>query len=192
MKHLEIGIITIGVGLLSLIYPLTHIYLINLLRDLHSAWEVVVKKEKQSIYQSDYNAINSYHDTVRYILNVFFLSGLLFVVIFIFLMRQREEEWVSCCTIVLISVFILLAMGLTIYLFFKEGMKGCLWMSLVVTGATIIFYIIVLISLFGKCLSQSYIILLWLGLLMVFQVFWWFWAGIKFGPLSALTNIRRT
>lgn len=194
METLKIGIITIGIGLLSLIYPLTHIYLISLSRDLHLVWEKIVRKCKVNKYEQYRQRILNYQNTVRYILNTFFLSGLLFMVIFVILMIQSEERWDSLWTIILILIFILLAIFFTIYLSFSrreliaDSGSSLKWMTF---GITIIFYIILAVFPFVKCLNQLYILLLWLGFLMVSQVFLWFCAGIKFHPLGALTEIRK-
>lgn len=193
--QVKIGIVIISVGLLTLIYPLTYNFLANVLRELFEIKKFVIEKKLNvnkeiKIINTSENMIKGYYSRIGFVLNLFFFSGLLFVLTFILSQFKHEghnifePNWI-------LWIFPFLIIPFYFYLKKRELVeRGEKKFSYVIIAIYIIILVIVLLLSGWYNTTQNYCLLLFFGVSILYFLIIWFVLGLYFRPTHQLEIFR--
>lgn len=210
ISDLRIGIVIIGVSLLSLLYPLMYSYLANLMQQLfdlqkrakdNKAWETLCEDTKRKINDT-IKKVKDYYLISSFILNIFFPTGLGFIFSSILLQFYNEEHLCDLCIkfslrcipiLLFLWVFLLWRLDIKPHQEEWSGSKIANKYPLL-PGLFLFLYCAYLIFFYIIVLStpkiQYYCLLLHYGLILSGIVLFWFFVGIIYKTIRNLEKLR--
>jgi len=185
-------IIGIIIGFLTLIYPLTYIFVDSISRDLFELLRNHNLNLNDPKVDTHIRKIHTFRYLFGFLMNIFLLTGIVFVITYIFYCMELYKWFIPLLVILLFSEGVLF-----FHEMFREKYKidrKCYYLSIILLEliyvATVVLGIIFISKKILLCSQEAYTVFIIFGVLLVVVLISYFLIGLFVGSLRHVETLR--